>query len=194
MKRSTGCPLIQYPGSDQRPRGIQQRHRGPASAPGVRGIHWGHQGSGQGPRVQTTHHPPPSHPPPHTHTHAHHAQCTTTCNTRTHVEGLNCMTNPRRTNSTRRNKLRARVLREETICWLCGEAVNTSLQAGLPQSPEVDELLPVSLGGDPYDRSNVRLAHRLCNQKRSNKLPKEAIEAAKARLSAQKPLRKSREW
>src|SRR5699024_3430920 len=84
------------------------------------------------------------------------------CNTHTHVEGLNCMTNPRRTNSTRRNKLRARVLREETICWLCGEAVNTSLQAGLPQSPEVDEILPVSLGGDPYDRSNVRLAHRLC--------------------------------
>ena len=151
------------------------------------------QARGQG--VDNT--PPSTITPTTTHTHAHttaRAQRTTMCNTRTHVEGLNCMTNPRRTNSTRRNKLRARVLREETICWLCGEAVNTSLQAGLPQSPEVDELLPVSLGGDPYDRSNVRLAHRLCNQKRSNKLPKEAIEAAKARLSAQKPLRKSREW
>jgi 5-methylcytosine-specific restriction endonuclease McrA len=104
------------------------------------------------------------------------------------------MSNPRRTNSTRRNKLRARVLREESICWLCGEAVDTKLQAGLPQSPEVDELLPVSLGGDPYDRANVRLAHRLCNQKRSNKLPNEAIEAAKLRAKNEKPLRKSREW
>ena len=70
--------------------------------------------------------------------------------------------NPRRSNSTRRNKLRARVLREEDHCWLCGEAVNTRQQPGLPDSPEVDEILPVSLGGDPYDRSNVRLAHRLC--------------------------------
>src|SRR5699024_12785377 len=94
------------------------------------------------------------------------------------VEGLNTMTNPRRSNSTRRNKLRARVLREESFCWLCGEEVNVKLQAGLPQSPEVDEILPISLGGSPIDRANVRLAHRLCNQKRVKKLPKESSAAA----------------
>lgn len=76
--------------------------------------------------------------------------------------------NPRRANGHRRNKVRARVLREETECWLCGQPVDTTLPPGLPTSPEVDEVVPVSLGGDPYDRSNCRLAHRLCNQRRGN--------------------------
>ncbi len=74
----------------------------------------------------------------------------------------NGASNPRRTNGTKRDKIRARVLREETHCWLCGEQVDTSLPHGLPQSPEVDEIIPVSKGGDPYNRSNCRLAHRLC--------------------------------
>jgi 5-methylcytosine-specific restriction endonuclease McrA len=38
----------------------------------------------------------------------------------------------------------------------------------LPESPEVDEIIPVSKGGDPYDRKNCRLTHRLCNQQRGN--------------------------
>ncbi|NYI78712.1 HNH endonuclease [Nocardioides panzhihuensis] len=77
-------------------------------------------------------------------------------------------TNPRRSNGHRRNKVRARVLREETECWLCGQSVDTTLPPGLPTSPEVDEVVPVSRGGDPYDRANCRLAHRLCNQRRGN--------------------------
>ena len=71
-------------------------------------------------------------------------------------------TNPRRTNGNLRNKIRARVLREETHCWLCSRPVDTKLPHGLPESPEVDEVIPVSKGGDPYDRKNCRLAHRLC--------------------------------
>lgn len=101
---------------------------------------------------------------------------------------------PRRTNGTKRNKLRAQVLREETNCWLCGGFVDVKLKHGLPESPEVDEILPVSLGGDPYDRTNCRLAHRLCNQKRGNKLPAEALEAARGRTKFAQPLKTSREW
>ena len=104
------------------------------------------------------------------------------------------MSNPRRTNSTKRNNLRAQVLREETNCWLCGKPVDVNLKAGLPESPEVDEILPVSLGGNPYDRKNTRLAHRLCNQRRGNKLPAEAIEAARAKTKNETPLKTSREW
>ncbi|MBJ8342789.1 HNH endonuclease [Antrihabitans sp. YC3-6] len=37
-----------------------------------------------------------------------------------------------------------------------------------PGSPEVDEVIPVSLGGSPTQRSNCRLAHRLCNVRRGN--------------------------
>ena len=70
------------------------------------------------------------------------------------------MGNPRRANGHRRNQLRAQVLREETHCWLCGEEVDRTLPPFLPGSPEVDEVVPVSLGGDPLARANCRLAHR----------------------------------
>ena len=33
---------------------------------------------------------------------------------------------------------------------------------------EVDEIVPVSMGGSPFDRDNVDAAHRICNQKRGN--------------------------
>ena len=34
---------------------------------------------------------------------------------------------------------------------------------------ELDEIIPVSKGGDPLDINNVAPAHRICNQRRSNK-------------------------
>lgn len=76
--------------------------------------------------------------------------------------------NPRRSNSTKRNALRKRVLREEDTCGICFKPVDVTLPHGTPESPEVDEIIPVSKGGDPYDRKNCRLTHRLCNQKRGN--------------------------
>ena len=68
--------------------------------------------------------------------------------------------NPRRANGHRRNQVRAQVLREEDDCWLCGEPVDKTLKTPHPGSPEVDEIVPVSLGGDPFARANCRLAHR----------------------------------
>ena len=111
-----------------------------------------------------------------------------------HTREKNMSNNKRYENYSKRERVRRQVLREESFCWLCGEAVNTSLAHGTPQSPEVDEILPVSLGGSPTDRKNLRLAHRLCNQKRGNKLPQEAIEAARARVKQSGPLKKSRDW
>ena len=76
------------------------------------------------------------------------------------------MSNPRRTNGSRRDKLRRRVLREESRCHLCDQWVDVRLPHGLPGSPEVDEIIPVTYGGSPYDRANCRLAHRWCNRLR----------------------------
>lgn len=42
-------------------------------------------------------------------------------------------------------------------------------------SYELDEIIPVSRGGDPYDIDNVAPAHRICNQRKSNKLPSDAV-------------------
>ena len=74
--------------------------------------------------------------------------------------------NVRVSNGHRRRRLRAQVLAEEDMCWLCGQPVDKDLPAGHPMAPELDEVLPVSRGGSPYDRANVRLAHRLHNQQR----------------------------
>ncbi len=94
------------------------------------------------------------------------------------------MTAPRKNvrvaNGHRRRQLRARVLREETHCGICHELVDKDLPHGLPGSPEVDEIVPVSRGGSPYDRANCRLTHRLCNQQRGNGLRRQQRRRAPA--------------
>lgn len=82
----------------------------------------------------------------------------------------------------------ARVKREESICHLCGRPVDVTLPPGRPDSPEADEIIPVSRGGSPYDRDNIRLAHRLCNQRRSSK------PVGHKTVKALKPLKTSRRW
>jgi 5-methylcytosine-specific restriction endonuclease McrA len=79
-------------------------------------------------------------------------------------------TNPRNANGNARRKLRARLKAEGRPCHLCGLPINYSLPAGGPWSFEVDELVPVSRGGDPLDYSNVDAAHRICNQRRGNRM------------------------
>lgn len=104
--------------------------------------------------------------------------------------------NPRNANGHRRRELRKRVLAEETHCGLCGGGVDKTLTmmrgqhgprcsnrecAGCvphPMRAEVDEIVPVSLGGNPLDRSNVRLAHRECNRRRGNGMGERATAAA----------------
>lgn len=94
--------------------------------------------------------------------------------------------NPRRLNGHRRNKVRAQVLSEETHCYRCGQPVDVTLPAGFPDSPECDEVVPVALGGNPYDRANCRLSHRLCNQRAGA-----ALSRHKPRIA---PYRTARTW
>lgn len=78
--------------------------------------------------------------------------------------------NPRRANGHRRNQVRAAVLAEEDVCWLCHRPVDKALPFGNEWSAEVDEVQPVSRGGSPFDRNNCRLSHRGCNRRRGNGL------------------------
>ena len=87
-------------------------------------------------------------------------------------------TNPRRSNGSRRTAVRRRVLAAYDTCWICGRPVDKSLPPGNPWSAEVDEVVPVSKGGSPYDFHNCRLAHRHCNQVRSNR----SVAYARAKL------------
>ena len=51
--------------------------------------------------------------------------------------------------------------RDAYVCWLCGR----------PGADTVDHLVPLALGGDPYDPLNMRAAHRSCNSRRGVGLP-----------------------
>ncbi|WP_269304902.1 hypothetical protein [Aeromicrobium sp. HA] len=97
--------------------------------------------------------------------------------------------NPRRANGHRRNQVRAQVLREEDICWLCGEPVDKTLPPHQDGSPEIDEVVPIALGGSPIDRANCRLSHRLCNVRRGQETKRQV--RARAKLE---PFTTSRSW
>ena len=69
-------------------------------------------------------------------------------------------------NGNRRRKLRARLKALGNPCAICGMPIDYSLSAGDPMSFEVDEIIPVSLGGDELDWNNLQAVHRICNEKK----------------------------
>lgn len=77
---------------------------------------------------------------------------------------------PRKKNPALRNSLRARVIATYDTCAICGREVDKTLPYLDPLAPEVDEIVPVSRGGSPYDWDNLQLVHRVCNQKKGNKM------------------------
>lgn len=69
--------------------------------------------------------------------------------------------NPRYANGSRRRAIRERWKSIAAPCAICGRAIDYSLPAGHPMSFEVDEIVPVSRGGDPLDFENTQPAHRI---------------------------------
>ena len=71
--------------------------------------------------------------------------------------------------------------RDKGICWLCGEKCNyqdkelkvsengRKYMATGPDYPSIDHIIPLSKGG-LHIWENVKLAHKKCNIKKSNKL------------------------
>nr|DAQ46779.1 MAG TPA: HNH endonuclease [Caudoviricetes sp.] len=98
------------------------------------------------------------------------------------------MTTPSRyANGNARRKVRAWLRAQGLPCAICGRPIDYGLPAGDPWSFEVDEIVPVSRGGSPIDRANVQPAHRICNQRRGNRMPGDAGAAGLA-------VRRSRDW
>lgn len=65
-------------------------------------------------------------------------------------------------------------LRSQALpCALCGQPIDYSLPAGHPLSFEVDEIVPVSRGGSPFERANVQPAHRICNERKGARMQHE---------------------
>jgi 5-methylcytosine-specific restriction endonuclease McrA len=76
-------------------------------------------------------------------------------------------TPPGRQNDARWKKAKARAIRDSGgYCQLCGNAL-TDAPRSTPWATEVDHILPLSQGGDPFDPGNLRAVHRACHAKRS---------------------------
>ena len=82
------------------------------------------------------------------------------------------MGNPRTANGHRRRQLKARVRAMGLPCALCGQPIDYArpYDARDPLCWVLDEILPVSKGGDPLDFSNVQPLHNRCNQVKGARL------------------------
>lgn len=106
--------------------------------------------------------------------------------------GVTAIPDVRNANGHRRRQLRKWLRAQQRPCWICvafgkSGTIDYSLPARHPLSFEVDELVPVSKGGDPLSRSNVDAAHRCCNEWRSNKSVEEVMRIARARRAGKQP-------
>lgn|GEM_PF-282398 len=86
--------------------------------------------------------------------------------------------NPRRANGSARNRIRAIWKARGENCAICGRPIDYSLgmvtdprtgrRRPHPASFVVDEIVPVSKGGDPFSVANTRPAHWACNARRGD--------------------------
>ena len=97
--------------------------------------------------------------------------------------------NPRYSNGAARRKLRAWWRAQGLPCAICGQPIDYDLPARHPLSFEVDEIVPVSLGGSPLSRENTQPAHRICNERKGASPP-----GAPVRLGCGTPVETTREW
>lgn len=68
-------------------------------------------------------------------------------------------------------RLKQHIARTQKICWLCGTAIDDTLQSPHPYSRSLDHVTPISMGGNILDPNNARAAHRRCNQRRGTGKP-----------------------
>lgn len=100
--------------------------------------------------------------------------------------------NPRRANGSRRDAIRRELAASGRPCGICGMPIDYSRPYRMPGGAVdpgafvVDEVVPVSRGGDPLDISNCQPAHYRCNARKGNKMPGDAAVAA--------PIARALEW
>ncbi|MDR1183651.1 MAG: HNH endonuclease [Coriobacteriales bacterium] len=78
--------------------------------------------------------------------------------------------NPRKANGSKYRRLRSQLLASEDRCCICGGPIDRSLKTPHPMSAEIEHLVPVSKGGAVYARANCGISHRICNQRKGNKI------------------------
>ena len=64
--------------------------------------------------------------------------------------------------------------RDEWQCKICGDAVDRELDGNDPMGPTIDHIMPIAKGGG-HIWDNVQLAHRTCNEMKSDSLDYEPM-------------------
>lgn len=73
------------------------------------------------------------------------------------------------TNESASITVQALFKRDAGVCWLCGKPCDINADTNADEYPSIDHVIPISKGGkDRWD--NIRLAHRICNARRGNKV------------------------
>lgn len=62
------------------------------------------------------------------------------------------------------------IFASQSVCGICGRAVNFDKKFPDPWSATLDHIIPVQKGGDPASLENLQLAHLQCNRLKSTKL------------------------
>jgi hypothetical protein len=76
---------------------------------------------------------------------------------------------------------------------MCGLPIDPAEPNPSPLQGVVDEVVPVSRGGSPYDPGNCRAAHRCCNAWRSDK-PERLVLLVRQRVASLGVARDPLEW
>jgi 5-methylcytosine-specific restriction endonuclease McrA len=83
-------------------------------------------------------------------------------------DGMTRRVDPRRKTTAYYKARKVVLLPDPLFCELCGYLIDKRLRYPEPGSASVDHIIPLSRGGDPADRSNMRPAHLGCNSRRGS--------------------------
>lgn len=72
------------------------------------------------------------------------------------------------------------ILATQDICGICGQPVDKTIKPPHPMSYSIDHIIPVKKGGHPSDISNLQLAHRWCNIRKSDKMQSDGFRLMQA--------------
>ena len=79
----------------------------------------------------------------------------------------------------------------QSVCGICGRAVDFDKKFPDPWSATLDHIIPISKGGNPAAIENLQLAHLQCNRIKSSKLVQPSI---KEKAVSNQDLPLSRDW
>ena len=96
--------------------------------------------------------------------------------------------------SYRWQRLRARVLAEEPLCWICGLPWDAKAPPRTRWYPSVDHIVPHTQGGGVYDRANLHAAHHGCNSSKKDKTEGYIEGTGKGTGTPTPPSPSSRRW